>query len=326
MTTTARHSRRAFWPVLCAALLAACGPSSDPLLQGYIEGEYMRVGPQFAGFLQQLSVQRGDQVVAGAPLFALERENEIAARRQAEEQLRAALARLDNLKMGKRAPEVEMVAEQLRQAQATRELSAANLRRQESLHRTGFISDAALDDARTKLKSDDALVAQLKAAVATANMPGGRPDEVRAAQADADAARQALAQSDWRLSQRAIAAPQSGRVNDTYYVVGDFVPAGSPVVSLLPPGNVRVRFYAPETVLGRLKPGQTVRFVCDGCGAPIEATISFISDHAEFTPPVIYSKENRAKLVFLVEAKPAPDAAARLNPGQPVDVTLPPAQ
>lgn len=286
----------------------------------------MRVGPQFAGFLQQLSVQRGDQVVAGAPLFALERENEIAARRQAEEQLRAALARLDNLKMGKRAPEVEMVAEQLRQAQATRELSAANLRRQESLHRTGFISDAALDDARTKLKSDDALVAQLKAAVATANMPGGRPDEVRAAQADADAARQALAQSDWRLSQRAIAAPQSGRVNDTYYVVGDFVPAGSPVVSLLPPGNVRVRFYAPETVLGRLKPGQTVRFVCDGCGAPIEATISFISDHAEFTPPVIYSKENRAKLVFLVEAKPAPDAAARLNPGQPVDVTLPPAQ
>jgi HlyD family secretion protein len=104
------------------------------------------------------------------------------------------------------------------------------------------------------------------------------------------------------------------------------VPAGSPVVSLLPPANVRVRFYAPETVLGRLKPGQTVRFVCDGCGAPIEATISFISDHAEFTPPVIYSKENRAKLVFLVEAKPAPDAAARLNPGQPVDVTLPPAQ
>ena len=324
MTPLARQSCRAYWPALCAAFLAACGPSSERPLQGYIEGEYVRVGPQFAGTLQQLSVQRGDQVAAGAPLFALERENEIAARRQAEEQLRGALARLDNLKTGKRPPEVETVAEQLRQAQAARELSAANLRRQESLFRSGFISSAALDDVRTKLKSDDALVAQLRASVQTANLPG-RPDEIRAAQADADAARQALAQSDWRLSQRAIVAPQAGRVNDTYYVVGDFVPVGSPVVSLLPPGNVKVRFYAPEPMLGRLKPGQTVSFTCDACGGPIKATIAFIADRAEFTPPVLYSKENRAKLVFLVEAKPAPDVAAKLNAGQPVDVTLPPA-
>ena len=256
-------------------------------------------------------------------MFALERENEIAARRQAEEQLRGALARLDNLKTGKRPPEVETVAEQLRQAQAARELSAANYRRQESLFRSGFISAAALDDARTKLRSDDALVAQLRATVATANLPGGRPDEIRAAQADADAARQALAQSDWRLSQRAATAPQAGRVNDTYYVVGDFVPAGSPVVSVLPPANVKVRFYAPEPLLGRLKPGQTVNFTCDACGDPIKATISFISDRAEFTPPVLYSKENRAKLVYLVEAKPEPSIAVRLNPGQPIDVSLP---
>jgi HlyD family secretion protein len=305
-------------------LLAACTQHADRPLQGYIEGEYIRVGPQFAGILQQLSVQRGDQVAAGAPLFALERENEIAARRQAEEQLRGALARLDNLKKGKRPPEVETVAEQLRQAQAARELSAANYRRQESLFRSGFISTAALDDARTKLRSDDALVAQLRASVQTAKLPG-RPDEIRAAQADADAARQALAQSDWRLSQRAATAPQAGRVNERYYVVGDFVPAGSPVVSLLPPANVKVRFYAPEPLLGRLQPGQTVSFTCDACGAPINATISFISDRAEFTPPVLYSKENRAKLVYLVEARPAPDVAAKLNPGQPVDVTLPPA-
>jgi HlyD family secretion protein len=307
-----------------AVLLAACGPQAERPLQGYIEGEYIRVGPQFAGILQQLSVQRGDQVAAGAPLFALERENEIAARRQAEEQLRGAQARLDNLKTGKRLPEVETVAEQLHQAQAARELSAANYRRQESLFKSGFISNAALDDARTRLKSDDAAVAQLRASVQTANLPG-RPNEIRAAQADADAARQALAQSDWRLSQRAATAPQAGRVNDTYYVIGDFVPAGSPVVSLLPPGNVKVRLYAPEPVLGRLKPGQTLTFSCDACGAPINATISFISDRAEFTPPVLYSKENRAKLVYLVEAKPAPEAAAKLNPGQPVDVTLPPA-
>ena len=207
-----------------------------------------------------------------------------------------------------------------------RELSAANFKRQESLFKSGFISSAALDDVRTRMKSDDALVEQLKASVATAKLPGGRPDEIRAAQADADAARQALAQADWRLGQRAIVAPLAGRVNDTYFVVGDFVPAGSPVVSLLPAANVKVRFYVPEPMLGRLHPGQTVSFTCDSCGAPMSATVSFIADRAEFTPPVLYSKENRAKLVFLVEARPAAEVAAKLNPGQPVDVTMPPAQ
>jgi HlyD family secretion protein len=320
MATTAPDRRCV--SAFLSVLLVACTQQADRPLQGYIEGEYVRVGPQFAGTLQQLSVQRGDQVATGAPLFALERENELAARRQTEEQLRAAEARLANLKTGKRPPEIETVAEQLRQAQAARELSTANLRRQESLFKSGFISQAALDDARTRLKSDEAAVAQLRASVQTATLPG-RPEEIRAAQADADAARQALAQSDWRLAQRAVVAPQSGRVSDTYYVVGDFVPAGSPVVSILPPANVKLRFYAPEPQLGRLKPGQTVTFVCDACGGSLRATISFIADRAEFTPPVLYSKENRAKLVYLVEAKPAPDVAARLNPGQPVDVTLP---
>jgi HlyD family secretion protein len=321
MASTSPDYRRA--TAFLLVLFAACTQHADRPLQGYIEGEYVRVGPQFAGTLQQLSVQRGDQAAAGAPLFALERENELAARRQTEEQMRAAEARLANLKTGKRPPEIETVAEQLRQAQASRELSTANLRRQESLFKSGFISQAALDDARTKLKSDDAAVAQLRASVQTATLPG-RPDEIRAAQADADAARQALAQSDWRLAQRAVVAPQSGRVSDTYYVVGDFVPAGSPVVSLLPPGNVKVRFYVPEPMLGRVKTGQTVSFACDACGGPLKATISFIADRAEFTPPVLYSKENRAKLVYLVEAKPEANVAARLNPGQPVDVTMPP--
>ena len=206
----------------CAGYLTACGPRAEAPLQGYIEGEYARVAAPFAGTLQNLAVQRGSQVSAGTPLFSLESENEIAARRQAEQQLQAANARLDNLKTGKRPPEVETVAEQLRQAMAARELSAANFRRQEALFRSGFISSAALDDARTKLKNDDARVEELKASVATAKLPA-RPDEIRAAQADADAAREALAQADWRLAQRAIAAPVSGRISDTYYVVGESI-------------------------------------------------------------------------------------------------------
>jgi HlyD family secretion protein len=314
------RSRR-FRALPLAVLVAACGQPSDRPLQGYVEGEYARVGAPFAGTLQQLAVQRGGQVVAGAPLFALERENELAARRQAERQLQAAEARLANLQTGKRPPEVETVTQQLRQAIAQRDLSAANLKRQESLAKSGFISEAALDDARMAIKRDEATVAQLQASVTTAKLPA-RSDEIRAAEADAAAARDALAQADWKLGQRAVAAPAAGRVSDTYYVVGDWVPAGGVVVSLLPPGNVKIRFYVPEPLLGTIKPGQTVRFACDGCGTPQNATISFVADRAEFTPPVLFSKENRAKLVFLVEAKPAPEIAARLNPGQPVDVSL----
>ena len=308
-----------------AALLAACGQSAERPLQGYVEGEYVRVAAPFAGWLQQLGVQRGDSVAAGAPLFTLERENELAARRQAEKQLEAAQARLANLRTGKRPPEVETVSEQLRQAQAARDLSTANLKRQEALAKSGFISDAALDDARTRLRNDNARVDELRASVATAKLPG-RPDEIRAAEADAAAARDALAQADWKLGQRTVTAPAAGRVSDTYFVVGDWVPAGGVVASLLPPANVKIRFYVPETALGAIRLGESVHFACDACGSAQSAAVSFIADRAEFTPPVLYSKENRAKLVFLVEAKPAPDVAARLNPGQPVDVTLPSSQ
>ena len=310
------------WCAFAALALAGCGPAGERPIQGYIEGEYVRAAAPFAGALTQLSVKRGDPVSAGAPLFALERENEVALRRQSEQQLQAALARLENLKTGKRPAEVETVTEQLRQAMATRDLAVTNLTRQQKLYASGFVSGAVIDDARTEVKRDEAAVAQLQASVATAKLPA-RADEIRAAEADARAAREALAQADWRLGQRAIVSPATGRVNDTYFVIGDWVPAGTPVVSLLPPANVKIRFYVPEPVVGRIKPGQSVEFSCDGCGATMTATIAFISDRAEFTPPVLYSRENRAKLVFLVEAKPAPDVAARLNPGQPVDVTLP---
>ena len=316
------HGRRQVAALAACAAIAACGPRGDAPLQGYVEGEYVRVAAPFAGTLQNLAVQRGAQVGAGAPLFSLESENELAARRQAEQQLQAAEARVANLQTGKRPPEVATVAEQLRQAQAARELSAANVRRQESLFKSGFISKAALDDVRTQLKRDDATVAQLQASVATAKLPA-RPEEIRAAEADAAAARDALAQADWRLSQRAVAAPTAARVSDTYYLVGDWVPAGGVVASLLPTGNVKIRFFVPETELGRVRTGQTVSFSCDSCGAAMNATITFIADRAEFTPPVLYSKENRTKLVYLVEARPSPSDAAKLNVGQPVDVILP---
>src|SRR5947208_1545999 len=208
--------------LIIALALAGCSDRAAPALQGYIEGEYVRIAAPFAGTLQQLSVQRGGQIKAGAPVFALESENETAARRQAQAQLAAAQARAENLRSGRRPPEIEAVAEQMRQAQAARDLAASNLKRQQELARSGFVSKAALDDATSQLRSAQAQVASLEAQVVTAKLPA-RTSEIRAAEADVEAAREALAQSDWRLAQRAVTAPATGLVHDTYYVIGDWV-------------------------------------------------------------------------------------------------------
>ena len=162
----------------------------------------------------------------------------------------------------------------------------------------------------------------MEAQIRAAKQSLGRENEIAGAKADAEAARAALAQSEWRLQQRAVASPAKSIVHDTLYSEGEYVNAGSPVVSLLPPGNLKMRFFVPETVVGALKMGQEVRAACDGCGAAIPARISYISRQAEFTPPVIFSREQRAKLVFLIEARPAPADAVKLKPGQPLDVSL----
>jgi HlyD family secretion protein len=142
---------------------------------------------------------------------------------------------------------------------------------------------------------------------------------------DAEAAlRQAKANLEWaqtRLARRNAHSPGDGTIEQIYYRPGETVPAGRPVVALLPPGNLKIRFFAPQAVLPELKYGNVVGISCDGCEKGLTAKISFIARSAEFTPPVIYSVEERAKLVFLIEARP--ERPEKFRVGQPVTVTLP---
>ncbi|WP_286758313.1 HlyD family secretion protein, partial [Ralstonia sp. RL] len=139
---------------------------------------------------------------------------------------------------------------------------------------------------------------------------------------DLKAAQAQLAQAEWRLAQKTQRMPVAGEVADVLYREGEFVPAASPVVSLLPPQNIKLRFFVAEPVLPALKLGQDVTVSCDGCQGPIPATISYLSSAPEYTSPLIYSKENRASLVFMIEARPLPGYAQRLHPGQPVEIRL----
>jgi HlyD family secretion protein len=306
----------------CLFALAACSEKPPAGFQGYAEGEFVLVAAPFGGRLEKRYVNRGEEVAAGAPLFALEQENEKAARREAEERLHNAEARVADLVTGRRKPEVDAARAQQAQATAARKLADRTLQQQKSLYEKGFASEEAFNNARANHEREIARVDEMEAQIRVALQTVGRDKEIAAARAEVEAARAVLAQSDWRLQQRAVAATSNALVHDTYYSEGEWVAAGNPVVSMLPPGNVKLRFFVPETVVGALKLGQDVRASCDGCGAPIPAKISYVSRQAEFTPPVIFSREQRAKLVFLVEARPAPADAMKLKPGQPLDVFL----
>jgi len=305
-----------------AFVLAACGEPKVAAYQGYVEGDYVLVASPYAGSLQALNVARGQTIESGAALFALEQGNEAAQMHEADEKLRAAQAKLENLRKGQRAPELEALVAEAEQAQAARKLSEAQYTRNKELFDGGFISSAGLDEAKANLARDRARAVETQAQIRAARQSVGRSGELAAAQAEIDAAKAVVAQADWKLAQKAQRAPQAGLVQNTFFVQGEWVPAGKPVVSLLPPANIKVRFFLPEALVGRIHAGQSVKVNCDGCAAPIAATISYISPNSEFTPPVIYSKESRAKLVFMIEAVPAAADATRLKPGQPVDVTL----
>lgn len=309
-------------PFLLAAALVGCDKPPGSAWQGYIEGEFVLLASPYAGQLQKLYVRRGDAVEAGKPVFALEHESEHAARTEAEERMKSAQARLENLQAGRRAPELAALREQLNQAKSALELSRATLSREEELFKKGFSPKARLDDARTANERDRARVREAEAQLKSALQPLGRENEREAAEAEIAAARAALAQAAWKLDQKSVNAPVAALVQDTFFVEGEWVPAGRAVASLLPPANVKARFYVPETMVGSLAPGRAVEIRCDGCGAPIAAQVSYVSSQAEYTPPVLYTREQRAKLLFLVEARPAKGEGARLRPGQPIDVAL----
>jgi HlyD family secretion protein len=303
--------------------LTGCGSVDPKRVQGYVEGEYVYVSSPLAGKLETLSVRRGEQVSVGAPLFALDSVPEKAARDEAERKLAMNRANWEDLKKGKRPSEIESLEAQLKQAKAALALAQLLLERQGALVRSNSTAQEEWERANTAVKQDRQRVTQLEADLRTAQL-GARPDQIAAAEASTHAAEAALARVEWDLAQKRQSAPQGGVVFDTLFRPGEWVPAGRPIVSLLPPANVKVRAFVPQTQIGTVRLDQAVRVSVDGVDDRLLGRVSFISPQAEFTPPVIYSRENRAKLVFKIEIVFDPNVGERLHPGQPVDVYLEP--
>jgi HlyD family secretion protein len=288
--------------------------------QGYAEADFVKVGPTQQGLLTSVAVARGDAVRTGALLFTQDDADDLAARDQAAQVLAQAEEQLVNLQQGGKPTEIAQAEANLADARATLARATADLARGEAQLPAGGVSRQTVDQLKADRLSGAAKVEAAEAALAQARAPMGRDGEIQAQRASVAAYRAALGMAAWRLAQRRVVAPVDSRVADVMARPGETLAAGAPVVSLLPPGNIFIRFFVPEALLAAIHLGDSVALGCDGCASGLSARISFISPQAEYTPPLIYSESSKAKLVFIVEARPPPEQATGFNPGEPVEV------
>ncbi len=265
--------------ILLAFFLAGCGAKQDHPWLGYAQGDVAFIAAPQAGWVSHMTINRGDWVREGEHLFTLDDTREMAARDQAVATLAQAKASLT-------------------QEEANLALAQKSIARQQGLARAHAGVPTALDQAQASYRQSQARITQLE----------GQIRQMEAGVVDAS----------YQLSQRDVVSLTSGRVQDIFFWPGEFAPAMTPVVSVLPPDRIFVRFFVPQSQFASLRLGQKVAIACDGCPQGITAEITFIASQQEFTPPVIFSEESRERLVFKVEAR-AP-GGLKLNPGQPVQV------
>lgn len=300
---------------LIAVLVLAPRLRGPDVLTGYVEGEPLYLAAPVSGTVEQVLVQRGQEVMPGQRLFVVDPKQLAAQRDQAAAEVAAAQAQAEDAREGQRPLELAVFDAQVAAAEARARDAAADLRRIRPLVQKGIYAPARLDDAEAAWQAAEAEVRAAARRRDAAEL-GAREGQIEAADQRVRQAQAGLAVAGARLSDLAPTAPSAARVEEVFFQPGEWAGANQPVLALLPHDRVKLRFFVPEPDLAAYRPGRTIRFRCDGCRDGLTAQIVFVSPRPEFTPPVIYSRESRDRLVYLVEARPS----VRLNPGQPVDV------
>jgi len=309
---------RNYWQQPVLGFLGLAG--EDDRYLGYVEGETSLIAPPVAGQLLERPVDRGGRVKKGDRLFVIDPTLARAEVARAEAALAEAKARHENLLTGKRPEEQDVIRAQRHEIEASLAMAETELKRQTDLLPRGFTTRQAYDQAESQVFQLRARLASLAAQERVGDL-AARQAEIAAAAALIEQHKANLAQAKKRLADLMPVAPEDALVENTFFNVGEWVPAGTPVVSLLPASRVKLRFFVPEEDVSKVRMGRQVSFTCDGCPAELTASISYVSPRAEFTPPVIYSQSARTKLVFMIEAWPDPvPAQVALAPGLPVSV------
>ena len=303
-----------------ALTLLSCSNDNTDIFQGYVEGEFVYLSSSLGGKLTELKVKKGEKIRRGQHLFSLDHSLEKIIIAEAEANLNVAKSNLANLQKGARPSEIASIEARLAASKAGLELARKEYKRRQRLSKTSVTAEEELDKYRTNVDTLTHQVARIEAELATANM-GARPDQIETARWTVKMAEAKLEQARWNLSRKIQYSPNDGVVIDLLHYPGEWVGPGVPVLSILPPENRKVRFYIPEPLVSSFQIGQQLHVSYDGAEETVSVIISYISPQAEYTPPVIYSSNSRAKLVFLLEASVDPAQAHLLKPGQPVDVS-----
>lgn len=300
------------------SLLGGCtGETSGTLVEGYVTADWLYLAPTQSGRLVALNVDAGDVVQAGEVVFALEDTPQRYTVEQARAERQALEAEHQDLTQGSRPEELAAIDAQIAEARASLEYAQAEQARWKKLVEQGLGSPATLDQMTQNLKVAQARLQTLLANRKVAEL-GARAGQQAAAQARVDAGKAAEKRAEWQQAEYAVKAPEAGRVEEVFFRPGEVVNAGTPVLAILPPERIKVRFYIPENRRAQWDVGQTVWVKQDGT-EPVKAVIRFIGQDVEHTPPVIFSERTREALVFAAEAWPVAPGHV-LKPGMPVEV------
>lgn len=302
-------------------IFSGCQKDSTTTYQGYIEGEFVNIASSQSGRLDKLFVKKGQSVAKDSALFALECDSEVAALSQAKAELAAAISILDDIQKGARVEEQNVIEARLSQARTNADNLKIQADRSEALYKINATSKVEMENSVAMAKSSAAQVAELQNSLRVLKL-SAREDQIKAQKAHVKQAEFAVKQAEWKLNQKALKAPKNALVFDTIYREGEFVVAGGVVARLLPPENIKIRFFVPQKIAEKLMLNQKLSFHRSSDNTKFTGTLSYISTEAEYTPPLIYSNESKERLVFMAEAYPRPEDAKLFHSGQPIKVSL----
>ncbi|MBI1416028.1 MAG: HlyD family efflux transporter periplasmic adaptor subunit [Limimaricola sp.] len=301
-----------------AVIIPALGGPGVPEYNGYIEADYTYVAATSPGRITALSTTEGAMVKAGDLLLTLDDTAQQAALKGAQAAVAQAQANLDNLMTGSRPEELDALRAALHQAQAQQVLAQSNFERSSELLSRGMVPSAKVDSDKAALDSANAQVEQLTAQLRVAELPARNAQRL-AAEAALDVARAQADQAQSALDDRSATAPIDGKVEHVFYDVGEVAATGAPIISIFQPDALKVIFFIPEPERAAFAIGDAMSVSCDGCGPGLGAHVTLLGSAPQYTPPIIYSRSERQRLVFRAEARL--DPGSHLLPGQPVSLT-----
>jgi HlyD family secretion protein len=310
----------AWFTAVLAAIWPGLGDNATPVYNGYVEADFVYVAASVTGRIATMAAVEGAMVAKDAFLFDIDATKQEASLRAAEARTAQAEANLRNLETGGREAEIDVIRASLEEAQAKQALARSTLARTQSLYEREIVTQARVDADRAALESANAHVAQLRAQLDVAEPPA-REEQLIAARATLTAARAEADLARSQLADMSVSAPVAGRVDKVFFVAGEVAAAGTPVVSILPPGAFKVLFFLPEADRAGFSVGDRLALECSGCPEGASAILTRMASDPQHTPPMIYSREERARLVFRAEARP--EVGLDLLPGQPVSLTRP---